>query len=227
VAGAADRISAHWCLPYMRGERSPDAAPRPLAVAWQDREVLAGTAILVMTSHDDKRAGVRRDAEGCLWISLWWEAAPDRVAGTRLEGVEPAQIRGPDWSAVGGVLPEGARSAEVRGADEAWQRAEVGEGSWVAFIPWEAGAFALPAIRFADERGALVSSALASARRVDAGQAQLLARSPSGLGGVCPACGATDWRAARSGCGSSTERIFCGVCGHSDGAVHGFWSPGA
>lgn len=193
--------------------------------------MLAGTEILVMASHDDKRAGVRRDAEGFLWISLWWEAAPGRVAGTRLEGLEPAQIRGPDWSAVGGVLPEGARSAEVRGADEAWQRAKVGDGSWVVFVAWDANACALPAVRFADERGALVSratsSALSSARRLDAGQAQLLARSPSGLGGACPACGATDWRAVRSGPVPSAERIFCGVCGHSDGAVHGFWSPGA
>jgi hypothetical protein len=201
------------------------------AVAWQDRLVLAGTPILVMTSHDDKRAGVRRDADGFLWISLWWEAAPDRVAGTRLDGVEPAQIRGPDRSAIGGVLPHGARSAEVRGADEAWHRAAVGEGAWVAFVPHDAHASGLPAVRFGDERGALVSRAtsraLSSARRVDAGQAQLLARSRSGLGGACPACGATDWRAVRSGSVSSAEQIFCGVCGHSDGAVHGFWSPGA
>jgi hypothetical protein len=200
-------------------------------VGWQDRPVLAGTSILVMMSHGDRRAGVRRDAEGFLWISLWRDAAPDRVAGTRLEGVEPAQIRGPDWSAVGGVLPHGARSAEVRGGDEGWHRAEVGERAWVAFVPCDGDAPGLPAVRFGDERGALVSratsGALSSARRVAAAQAQLLARSPSGLGGGCPACGATDWRAVRSGSVASAERIFCGVCGHTDGAVYGFWSPGA
>jgi hypothetical protein len=38
-----------------------------------------------MTRHDDARAGVRRDADGFLWISLWPEAAPNRIAGTRLE----------------------------------------------------------------------------------------------------------------------------------------------
>ena len=194
--------------------------------------MVADTPILVMTRHDDARAGVRRDADGFLWISLWPEAAPNRIAGTRLEGVEPAQILGPDWVAVAGMLPQGARSAEVRGADEAWHSAEVGEGAWVAFAPHDAGAPAgLPVVRFCDERGVLVSratsSALSSARRVDAGQAQLLARTPSGLGGACPACGATDWRAVGSGSVRGAERIFCGVCGHSDGAVHGFWSPGA
>jgi hypothetical protein len=162
---------------------------------------------------------------------VWWEAAPDRVAGTRLEGVEPGQIRGPDWSAVGGVLPRGARSSEVRGADEVWHRAEVAEMAWVAFVPYDVDAHGLPAVRFGDERGQLVSratsDALSSARRLDADQARLLARSPSGLGGACPACGAADWRAVRSGSVPSAEQIFCGVCGHSDGAVHGFWSPGA
>ena len=79
-----------------------------------------------MTSHDGERAGIRRDADGFLWISHWRDASPNRVAGTRLEGSEPAQIRGPDRSAVGGVLPPGARSAVVRGADWAWHTAEVG-----------------------------------------------------------------------------------------------------
>ena len=58
-----------------------------------------------MTSHDGEHAGIRRDADGFLWISHWRDASPNRVAGTRLEGSEPAQIRGPDRSAVGGVLP--------------------------------------------------------------------------------------------------------------------------
>jgi len=201
-------------------------------VEWQDRLVLADTRILVTTRRDDATAAVRRDADGHSWISLWPEARPDRVAGSRLEGVEPARILGPDWLAVGGMLPPSATSAEVRGEDDAWHPAEVSEGAWVAFAPHDAGApGGLPAVRFCDDRGAPVSRAistdLSSARRLDAGQAELLASGASGLGGTCPACGATDWRAVAAGPAPGAERIFCGVCGHGDGAVHGVWSPGA
>jgi hypothetical protein len=67
--------------------------------------VLAGTLILVEASQGEDRAGVRRDAEGFLWISLWRDAEPERVAGTRLEGVEPAQIRERGWSALAACFP--------------------------------------------------------------------------------------------------------------------------
>jgi hypothetical protein len=194
--------------------------------ACEDQGVLAGTPILVEASQGKDRAGVRRDAEGFLWISLWRDAEPERVAGTRLEGVEPAQIREHGWSAVGGVLPDDARSVEVRGDDGAWRRAEVGQGAWVVFVAYDLEALGLPPMLFAGKDGALISrvspGTVTAARRLDQSEAELLARGLSGLGGECPACGAVDWRAIAPESGPG-ERIFCGVCGHSDGAAHMFY----
>ena len=198
---------------------------------WQDRLVLAGTPILVMTSHDGERAGIRRDADGFLWISHRRDASPNRVPGTRLEGSEPAQIRGPDRSAVGGVLPPGARSTVVRGADWAWHTAEVGHEPGLR----SHRTTLMPPARLRSGSAMSAESWCRARRRprfpppgvLTRIKHQLLARGPSKLGGACPASGASDWRVVVSGSAPSAERIFCGVCGHNHGAVYGFWSPRA
>jgi hypothetical protein len=190
--------------------------------------MLAGTPILVMTAQDDLRAGVRRDGEGFLWISTWREARPDSVAGTRLEGLRPAQIGELGCAAIGGALPEGARSGEVLGRDGAWHRAELAGGAWVAIVPWDHDdPRGLAPVRFHDGAGERISRAdpaeLSRARTLAEHEARLLARGGR-LGGRCPVCGAEDWRAASAARGTG-EHIFCGACGHSDGGVHGFWRP--
>ena len=58
----------------------------------------AGTPILLSAAHGDHLARVRRDTqEGHLGIAHWTADRPDRVAGTRLEGLEPARIGVQGW----------------------------------------------------------------------------------------------------------------------------------
>jgi hypothetical protein len=183
--------------------------------------VLAGTPILVSVARGEMRAAVRRDADGHLWIAHWTAESPDRVAGTRLEGLRPAQISGPGCSAVGARLPAAARSVEVRDDDGTWRPAAVGDGAWVTFVRRDDVAVGLPPVRLRGADGALVFRAdprwMASSRPL----ARHERLGPAGIGPLCPACGADDWRAAPSGSGAG-EHVFCGVCGHDDGAVRAF-----
>jgi hypothetical protein len=187
--------------------------------------VLAGTPILVSVALGEHFAGVRRDAqEGHLWIAHWMADRPERVAGTRLEGADPASIGIPGWWAVGGRLPARVASVDARGDSGTWHPAAVGESAWVVFVDGPENSAGLPPIRMLDARGELVSRAPEGpSRELTAQQAQLLAMSPGGLGGVCPVCATEDWRAAPFGI---AERIFCARCGHTNGAAHGFWAPG-
>jgi hypothetical protein len=187
--------------------------------------VLAGTPILVSAVLGEHLAGVRRDArEGHLWIAHWMADRPDRVAGTRLEGADPARIGVPGWWAVGGRLPTGAASVDARGESGTWHRAAVGDGAWVVFVDGAEESAGLPPIRMLDAGGELVSRAPeGTSRALTAQEAQLLALTPSGVGGTCPVCAADEWRAAPL---VSGERIFCARCGHTDGAARGFWAPG-
>jgi hypothetical protein len=191
--------------------------------------VLAGTPILVSAAHGDRLAGVRRDAEkGHLWLAHWTSDRPDRVAGTRLEGREPARIGLPGAWIVGARLPAGVASIDARGASGAWHEATLGDGAWVVVVDGPEDARAMPPIRMLDAAGALVSRAepgwLEAARRLSAQETALLARGPHELGGPCPVCWSYDWRAApqRSG-----ERIFCARCGHNEGGATVFYGPGS
>ena len=192
--------------------------------------MLADTPILVEAERGDQRAGVRRDREGRLWIAHWTAGDPQRAAGTQLEGLEPRQIRGEEWSIVGGRLPAGAQAADVRGDGGRWYRAALGHGAWVRFIPGDLGAPGVPPVRFLDRMGALVSrvppARVAAAGNLDAAHARLLAMGRSGLGATCPACGHADWRTAPAERGGG-EVVFCAVCGHTDGAVYAFYGSTA
>lgn len=190
--------------------------------------MLKDAAILVGAEHGDQCAGVRRDADGGLWISHWTADRPERVAGTLLEAMRPAAIRGPEWAALGGRLPESASMAEALGGDDAWHLAEAANGAWVLFVPYDQDAPGLPAVRFSDTTGAMVprmNVGAGESRRLGPHEARLLAMSPSGLGGTCPVCGAEDWRAKPAERGSG-EIVFCARCGHTDGASVGFWGRG-
>jgi Zn ribbon nucleic-acid-binding protein len=190
--------------------------------------VLHGTPILVSAARGDDRAGVRRDEEGHLWIATWTVERPGRVVGTRLEGLDPAQIGGPGWWVVGARLPEGVRSVEARDEDGAWHAATVANGAWVAFVAGAAETVGMPPLRMRDAAGELVSRVPAerrqAARRLQPGEAQALTISRAGAGPACPACGANDWRAAPAGSGAVGERVFCAVCGHDDGGVRSFFA---
>jgi hypothetical protein len=190
--------------------------------------VLADTPILVSAAHDGHVGGVRRDAEhGELWIAHWTSDRPDRVAGTRLQGLEPASIGVPGWWIVGARLPGSVATVEVRGQSGAWHPATLGGGAWVAFADGSEDAMGIPPIRLLDARGELVSRAdpgwIGAARPLTARETQLLAMGPHGIGGPCPVCWTYDWRAAPAGAGATGERIFCARCGHNDGAVSGFY----
>jgi hypothetical protein len=189
--------------------------------------VLAGTPIVVSAARGDERAGVRRDGDGHLWIAHWTADRPDRVAGTRLEGLRPAQISGPCRSAVGARLPAMTRAVRVRDDDGTWHAAEVAPGAWVAFVERDGNAGGLPPVRLLDADGALVSRAepgwIASSRPLERHERAALAAGSSGVGGACPACGADDWRASPSD-GGTGEHVFCAVCGHADGGVTAFFA---
>lgn len=193
--------------------------------------MLAGTPILVSAAHGEHHGAVRRDAQGDLWISHWIADRPERVAGTRLEGREPARIgvRG-SWI-VGGRLPNGVAKVQARGESGTWHAAALGNGAWVGFVDGREHGSGLPPIRMLDGDGEIVSraapGAIDTARRLTAQEADLIAMGPGELGGACPVCETDDWRAAPAPAGSLGERIFCARCGHSDGAARGFWSPGA
>jgi hypothetical protein len=186
--------------------------------------VLAGTPIVVSAAFGDERAGVRRDGEGHLWIAHWTAERSDRVAGTRLEGLQPAQIAGPGWSAIGARAPAGAHAVEVRDDDGTWRAAALAGGAWVGFARREGQPAGLPPARARDAEGALVFRGeptwTAAARRLDANERLAIATT---LGPACPACDADDWRAAPAA-GGDGEHVFCGVCGQHDGSVTAFFS---
>jgi hypothetical protein len=122
--------------------------------------VLAGTPILVSAAHGDHLAGVRRDAEeGHLWLAHWTTDRPDRVAGTRLAGREPARIGLPGAWIVGARLPDGVARVHVRGESRTWHTATLGEGAWIVVVDGGADAVGIPPIRMLDAAGALVSRA--------------------------------------------------------------------
>lgn len=188
--------------------------------------MLAGTPILVSAARGDHRAGVRRDEEGQLWIAHWTVERPDRVAGTRLEGLDPARIGGPGWWAVGGRLPDSARSVQACDEAGAWLSAELAGGAWVVFV--DGGPQTdMPPLRLRDAIGRVVSRTpagrLETARRLEPRELRLLAMGPTAIGGPCPVCETDDWRAAPAA-GGSGQRVFCAVCGHDDGANHAFWA---
>ena len=190
--------------------------------------MLAGTPILVSAAHGDHFAGVRRDAEeGHLWLAHWTADRPDNVAGTRLEGREPARIGMPGAWIIGARLPEGVAKVDVRGASGTWYAAALREGAWVVVVDGGEQAIGIPPIRMLDAAGALVSRAepgwLEAARKLSAQETELLAQGPHELGGPCPVCWSYDWRAAPAGSG---ERTFCARCGHNDGATTAFFAPG-
>jgi hypothetical protein len=190
--------------------------------------MLQDAAIIVGAEHGDQCAGVRRDADGGLWISHWTADKPRRVAGTLLEGMRPAAIRGPEWAALGGRLPESASMAEALGEDDAWHLAEAADGCWVLFVPYHQEVPGVPAVRFSDTAGAMVplmNVGAAESRQLEAHEARLLAMSPSGLGGACPVCGSEAWLAKRAESGSG-EIVSCARCGHSDGCSVRFWGAG-
>jgi hypothetical protein len=190
--------------------------------------VLAGTPILVSAARGDHLAGVRRDTqEGRLWIAHWMADRPDRVAGTRLEGLEAARIGVPGWWIVGARLPESVATVDVRGHSGTWYPATVDNDAWVAFADGGEDDMGIPPIRMLDVHGELVSRAPAdwvhAARSLSAQEAELLARSSHEVGGPCPVCWTYDWRLAPAQDGAVEGRIFCARCGHSDGAASGFW----
>lgn len=190
--------------------------------------MLKDAAILVGAEHGDHCAGVRRDGEGGLWISHWTADKPERVAGTLLEGMRPAAIRGPDWAALGGRLPQSASMAEALGEDDAWHLAKAANDAWVLFVPYDQDAPGLPPVRFSDTTGAMVPRMNVGAwesRQLEPHEARLLAMSASGLGGTCPVCGTEEWRAKRAESGSG-ENVFCARCGHTDGGSLGFYGAG-
>ena len=106
------------------------------------------------------------DQDGDLWMSHWRDVQADRVGGTRLEGIEPAQIAGqedarPDWAAIGGRLIPGAVTVEVRDDGGVWCRAATENGARVAFITRSTAGRGLPPrglppVRFTDHAGRLV-----------------------------------------------------------------------
>jgi len=197
--------------------------------------VLAGTPIIVSVARGDERGGVRRDGEGHLWIAHWTADRPDRVAGTRFEGLRPAQIIGPRRSVVGARLPATARAVQVRDDNGTWHPAQVAPGAWVAFVERDDDAAGLPPVRLRGADGAIVSrtdpESVAASRPLERHERAALAADPSRGGNACPACGADDWRAApartgRLGAspagGVTGEHVFCAVCGHDDGGVRAF-----
>jgi hypothetical protein len=196
----------------------------------QNRGVLARTPILISAAHGHHLAGVRRDAqEGDLWIAHWTADRPDRVAGTRLEGLEPARIGVPGWWIVGARLPEAVATVDVRGGSGTWHAATVGNGAWVAFADGGEDVMGIPPIRLLDAHGELVSRAPAgwveAARSLTDQETELLAEGPHDVGGPCPVCWNYDWRLAPAQADAPGGRIFCARCGHNDGAASVFWGP--
>lgn len=183
--------------------------------------MLAGTPIVVSAALADQRAGVRRDDEGCLWLAHWTVDRAQHVAGTRLEGLRPAQIAGPGWAAVGARVPAGAHAVEVRDDDGTWRSAAVGGGAWVAFARRDGEAPSLPHVRVRDSEGALLFRGepgwSGSARQLREDEI-----AACGFGAGCPSCGADAWRAAPADTGG--EHVFCAVCGENDGSVRAFFS---
>jgi hypothetical protein len=194
----------------------------------QNRGVLAGTPILVSAAHGDHLAGVRRDAqEGHLWLAHWTADRPDRVAGTRLEGLEPARIGVPGWWIVGARLPESVATVDVRGESGSWHAATVANGAWVAFADGGEDVTGIPPIRLLDAHGDIVSRAPAdwveAARSLTDQEAELLAKGRHDVAGPCPVCWSYDWRLAPAQAGAPGGWIFCARCGHDDGAASVFW----
>jgi hypothetical protein len=190
--------------------------------------VLNGTPILVSAAHGDHVAGVRRDAEeGQLWIADWMADRPDRVSGTRLEGLEPASIGVSGWWILGARLPKSVATVDVRGESGRWHAAAVANGAWVAFTDGGEDVMGIPPIRLLDANGELVSRAPAgwveAARSLTDQETKLLAMSPHEVGGPCPVCWTNDWRLAPAQAGALAGRIFCARCGHNDGAASMFW----
>src|SRR6185503_18647889 len=123
--------------------------------------------ILVSAERGESRVAITRDAQGGAWLAHG--RAPALHPITPLAGLNPAQVGGPGWTAIGGVLPASARTAHVCGSDGRWVRAEAARGAWVAFVAADEHHH-LPPVRFQDAHGAVVSradaAALASARRI-------------------------------------------------------------
>lgn len=191
--------------------------------------MLAGTPILVSAAHGDHFAGVRRDIEqGHLWIAHWTADRPDRVAGTRLEGLEPARIGVPGWWIVGARLPDSVATVDVRGESGTWHAATLDNGAWVAFADGGEDAMGIPPIRLLDAHGELVSRAPSSwietARPLTGHETELVAKSSHEIGVPCPVCWSYDWRLAPAEGGAAGRRIFCARCGHNDGSASGFWN---
>jgi hypothetical protein len=195
--------------------------------------MLEGTPVLVEVGLREHRAGVRMDADGDLWVAHWRAEAPERVAGTRLDGFRAAQIQGrddgsPDWAAVGGRLPPGAVIAKVRDEDCLWCRAATGHGASAVFVDRSINGSNLPPVRFADARGTLVPARarerLRAAARLGEEHRRLLARTGAIGGGPCPVCGGTDWRTELVERPAMGQRIFCADCGHDDGGSRVFYS---
>ena len=149
------------------------------------------------------------------------------MAGTRLEGLEPARIGIPGWWIVGARLPESVATVEVRGESGTWHPATLGGGAWVAFADGSEDATGIPPIRLLDAHTELVSRAAPGwaevARPLTEQETALLAKGPHEIGGPCPVCWTFDWHAAPAGNHAIGERIFCARCGHNDGAVSSFW----
>jgi hypothetical protein len=151
------------------------------------------------------------------------------VAGTRLEGLEPARIGVGGWWIVGARLPEAVATVDVRGESGTWHAATIGDGAWVAFADGGEDVVGIPPIRLIDARGELISRAPAgwveTARPLTDQEAKLLAMGPHEIGGPCPVCWTKDWRLVPAQAGALAGQIFCARCGHSDGAATGFWGP--
>jgi hypothetical protein len=196
--------------------------------ACDDTPMLSNASIVVAAAWGEDRAVVRRDSKGELWVSHWKAHEPHRVAGTQLQGPWPAQIHGTGWSAIGGTVPKSAKFVTILAQDGTDVAAEVTDGAWIAFVPEERLAERLPPIGFQDEVGALVAQTvtLTPTRTLSNDEAQLLPSTGGGVAptGVCPVCGAENWQAGTEQPGSA-ERIWCGTCGYSDGAVYRLLRP--
>jgi hypothetical protein len=71
-----------------------------------------GDSVLVSVQRGDDAAAVIADSDGRLWIAHGHARAAQPI--TLLDGLQPGQVDGDGWTAVGGALPPDAQSAGTR-----------------------------------------------------------------------------------------------------------------
>jgi hypothetical protein len=180
--------------------------------------------VLVAVEGRGIAAGVLSNLYGLLCLGTWKPGAPPAPLSV-LDGQLPATIGGPTWWAVGGRAPHGATGVEVRDDDRRWHRGTVRAGAWVAVLPGKQTRPELPPIRFLDRAARIQPRETGNQRPlpIDEPEQQILTR--HGLPDRCPGCDARAWGKADAP-SHLGQLIICRKCGHTDGAVAGWYGPG-